>query len=442
MRDALLLGTIAASLLLALRYPYVGVLAWAWFSIMNPHQMAYGVYGLPLNAVIAAVTITSFVINGEAMKFRPGRITILFALFSAWLWISQLFSLDPQTSAPYFSRFIKVLLFAVLCDLATTDKLRFHALVWMLVIAVGFFAAKGALFTIATLGHYRVQGVENTIMEDNNQLGVIIASGLPLILYLQAQARLNYVRWALLALFGASVLAIIGTHSRGAFVALIVFASFYWLRARRKLTLLVAFLALMIPAVAFMPQTWTERMETIADATDDASFMGRVDSWIINAELAAKHPITGAGLRNPYQPAIAATVDPARAPRAKAAHSIYFEVLGGAGFVGLGIYLALLGLPFLTAYSMYKRKDDPKVKPWMSRFGYAAQVSLVVFGVGAATVSLEMWDGYLILIGLVGALARLAENAAPAAPAVDQSKRFRWRVLARGHAIRRAGAKN
>ena len=92
MRDALLLGTIAASLLLALRYPYVGVLAWAWFSIMNPHQMAYGVYGLPLNAVIAAVTITSFVINGEAMKFRGPHYDLVRPFFGVALDFAALFT--------------------------------------------------------------------------------------------------------------------------------------------------------------------------------------------------------------------------------------------------------------------------------------------------------------------------------------------------------------
>ncbi|MEX0644748.1 MAG: putative O-glycosylation ligase, exosortase A system-associated [Parvularculaceae bacterium] len=432
MRDALLLGIIVVSLLATLRYPFVGILLWAWFVIMNPHQMAYGVYGLQLNVIIAAVTLVSLIVHGEFRRFALDRLTTLLLLFAFWLTVSQAFSLDPASSAVYYDRFIKLLVFVALCAQMTTSKLRFHALLWMLVIGVGFFALKGAAFTIVTLGQFRVQGPVNTIMEDNNHIGIIMATILPLILYLRAQAAARIVKTGLLVLFAATVLAILGTQSRGAFVALLVFASFFWLRSRRKLSILVALAVLLLPAIAFMPAKWKERMETIAEATADASFMGRVDAWIINTEIAVAHPLTGAGLRNPYLPKIAASVDPARAASAKAAHSIYFEVLGGSGFVGLGLYLALLATAFFTALSLHRRAREPSAQPWSSRFGYFAQMALVVFGVGGATVSLEMWDGYLIIVALVAAAARLARAPAPAAAHGEIVAKLRWRVAARG----------
>lgn len=431
MRDALLLASLAVCLLLALRRPYAGVLAWAWFSLMTPHQMAYGTYGLPLNAVIAAVAIASIVVNGEYRRFALDRITLLLLLLAFWLSLSQMFSLDPENSALYFDRFIKLLVFVALCAQATTDKLRFHALVWMLVIAIGFFALKGAAFTIVTLGQYHVQGPPNTVMEDNNHLGVIMATSLPMILYLRAEAARKIVRWGLLGLFAATVLAILGTQSRGAFVALIVFAGFFWLRSKRKISIAAGLFLLLAPAIAFMPEKWAARMETIASATEDASFMGRVDAWVINTKLALKHPVTGAGLRNSYQKEIAATVDRERAERAKAAHSIYFEILGGAGFVGLAIYLSLLATAFFTALSFHRRGAGAGVEPWMSRFGYFAQMALVVFAVGGATVSLEMWDGYLLIVALIAALSRLAAAEAPSL-AIKRPARLRWRVVARG----------
>lgn len=435
MRDALLLGIIALSLLATLRYPFVGILVWAWFVLMNPHQMAYGVYGLQLNVIIAAVTLSSAVIHGEFRRFALDRITAFILLFAFWLSISQGFSLDPASSAVYYDRFIKLLVFAALAAQMTTDRLRFHALVWMLVIGVGFFALKGAAFTIFTLGQFRVQGPMYTIMEDNNHIGIIMATILPLILYLRAQSASKTVKTGLLALFAATIIAILGTQSRGAFVALLAFASFFWLRSSRKLSILVALAVLLVPAIAFMPAKWKERMETITEATADASFMGRVDAWIINTELAVAHPLTGAGLRNPYLPEIAASVDPARAESAKAAHSIYFEVLGGAGFVGLAIYAALLATAFFTALSLHRRARDPASDRWTSSFGYFAQMALVVFAVGGATVSLEMWDGYLIIVALIAAAARLANADAPVRAQKKGVTTFRWRVAARGRSI-------
>ncbi|HNS88300.1 MAG TPA: DUF5935 domain-containing protein, partial [Parvularculaceae bacterium] len=80
MRDALLMAVMAAGLLTALRYPFAGILLWAWFSLMTPHQMAYGAFGVPLNLVIAAVTIAALILRGEAARFRFDAITFWLAM--------------------------------------------------------------------------------------------------------------------------------------------------------------------------------------------------------------------------------------------------------------------------------------------------------------------------------------------------------------------------
>lgn len=428
MRDAILLAFTALCLVAALRHPFAGLLTWAWFTLMTPHQAAFGVYGVPLNVIIAGVTIAAYVVSGEISKFRFDIITCLIMAFAGWLTLSQVFSLDPASSAPYFDRFIKTLLFILLCAQMASGKLRFNALVWTLVASIGFFAAKGALFTIATFGQYRVQGLPNTVLEDNNHIGIAIATILPLILYLRGESANIWVKRGLLALFCLAIIAIVGTHSRGAFIALVAFGGFFWFRAKHKFVILAGLILLMTPTIAFMPGKWTERMMTIGEATQDDSFMGRVDAWVINWKLASEHPVTGAGLRNPYQKEIAQTVDIERAETAKAAHSIYFEVLGGSGFVGLFIYLSLLGASFLAAWRVYLMRRDSKIAPWKWRFGYYAQMSLVVFGIGGASTSMEMWDGYLIVIALIAAVTKMsAPEGKPIGFALAAARARNWR---------------
>lgn len=432
MRDLLLLAFLVPVLAATLRYPFVGVLAWAWFSLMTPHQMAYGVFGLQLNLLIAAVTLAAIALSGAFRHFRLDPLTGLFLAFAACLGVSQIFSLSPDDSLRYFDQFVKTLLFAVVCIQLATDRLKFHALLWMLVIGIGYFAIKGGLFTLVTLGQYRVQGLPNTILEDNNHLGTALATVLPLILYLRTQAQRAIVRHGLLALFVLGIIAVLGTHSRGAFVALVVFAGFFWLRSNRKLVILAGLLVVLVPAVAFMPSKWFERMSSIGEATQDASFMGRVDAWHINAELARAHPLTGAGLRNSYEKEIAATVDPVRAQSAKAAHSIYFEVLGGTGFIGLAVFLSIIATAFVTTLRLQKLKSDPSVDPWIAPFAYHAQISLAVFCVGGAAVSMEMWDGFYVLAALIAASARLAKVPVAAQAAALPGPRRSWRMNARG----------
>ncbi|MFN3960127.1 MAG: putative O-glycosylation ligase, exosortase A system-associated [Parvularculaceae bacterium] len=434
MRDALLLMVIAAGLLAALRYPFTGILVWAWFSLMTPHQMAFGVYGLQLNLIIAAATILALVFNGEAFRFRFDAITGWLIAVMAWLFVSQAASLDPQNSAEYVDRFTKTLLFVILCVQTATSRLRLHALIWVFVLTMGYFAAKGAVFTILTLGEFRVQGVPNTILEDNNHMGIAIATTLPMILYLRSVAAKPWVKTGLGVLFALAIFAVIGTQSRGAFISLVVFGGFFWWKSRSKIAIAAAAMLLALPAIAFMPSKWTERMSTITEAGQDDSFMGRVDAWVINTKFALQRPLTGAGLRNPYQQKLAEKVDPVRAPRAKAAHSIYFEMLGGAGFVGLFLYLMLLATAYFKGNRLYRDGAGVEPRPWKARLGYYAQMSLVVFGVGGASTSLEMWDGYLVIIACIAAAARLPQTAAEASPA-ERTAPQGWRMTARGSAL-------
>ena len=438
MRDALLLLVILAGLLVTLRFPFLGLIMWAWFALMTPHQMAYGVFGLQLNSMIAAVTLISVVINIGKQQFRFDAMTGLLIVLAGWMFVAQYYSLDPANSAVFFDRFIKLILFVLLCVQLASSKLRVHALLWMLVLGVGYFGAKGALFTLTTLGQYRVQGIEHTVLEDNNHLGIALATMLPLILYLRGQAAHKRVRQGMLLLFLMCCFSVLGTQSRGAFISLIAFAGFFWWRSKHKASIFAALCLLAIPAIAFMPSSWTERMSTIGEATQDESFMGRVDAWIINYKTALANPITGAGLRNPYQEEIAFSVDPERAENAKAAHSIYLEMLGGSGFVGLAIYLAILATAFLQARRLAHPRAGADPPQWARRFGYYAQISLVVFGVGGASTSLEMWDGYWIVIALVAAVRALvaASAAAPENLSQARNKVRPWRAKARGRSLK------
>jgi probable O-glycosylation ligase (exosortase A-associated) len=430
MRDVLLLLVMFGGLIATLRYPFVGVILWAWFSIMTPHQMAYGAFGLQLNTIIAVVTIISIIANGEYSRFRFGPIPILLCLFALSLTFSQMFSLLPANSAPYYDRFIKILLFIFIAMQLANTRLRAHALLWTLTLGIGYFAAKGALFTLATLGQFRVQGLQQTVLEDNNHMGIAMATLLPIILYLREQSAAPLVRRGLLALFALTVFAIIGTQSRGAFISLVVFGSFFWWRSKRKLLYVAAALMLAVPAISFMPSNWTDRMSTIKTASEDSSFQGRVDAWIVNTSFALEYPLTGAGLRNPYDKELATKVNPIYGPKTRAAHSIYFEVLGGAGFIALAIFVGMLATAFFTAQWLTSKRAPPNAPDWTRRYGYYAQISLAVFGVGGASTSMEMWDGYLLIIAMTAVAARIAREYAQGEIADDP--RYSWRGAARG----------
>ena len=404
MKDLILLAFISGCLLGTLRYPFVGVLTWAWFTIVAPHQLAYGVFGIPLNMMIAGTTLLSIFIWREFRHFRLDGLTVLLLALLAWQAIAQHLSLWPQNSAEFHDRFAKTLIFAIICIQMVTDRVRFHALLWIIAGGIALFAVKGGLFTFATLGQFRIHGAENTVLEDNNHLGIATAVILPILVYLRGQLANRHARLAMAAIIFLSVFAVLGTHSRGALIALLVYGGYLWWKSRRKVSLAIVSVVMAGPLVMFMPGKWMDRMKTIGDATQDASFMGRVQAWEINFRLALDNPFTGAGLRNSYNPKIASQSAPEIADGARAAHSIYFEILGGLGFVGLTFFVLMLIWAFFLARHIEKRSAH--TPHWQREYARYAKIALLVFCVGGASASLEMWDGYFLLIALVASLGR------------------------------------
>jgi probable O-glycosylation ligase (exosortase A-associated) len=428
MRDLLLLLVIASALLATVRYPFVGILTWAWFTLAAPQQAAYLANQLSLNMLIAAGTIGVLLVRGELWRPRMSVLTWLILAFSFWLCVSQAFSLLPAVSAVPFDRFVKIMVFIFLCALTVTDRLRFHALLWMLVLIMGFYGAKGGVFTVMVVGQTQYYGLDNTILYDNNHMGIALAATLPLLIYLAQRSAHRYVRWGCWGVLALSLVAIVGTHSRGAFVSLLVLAGLIWWRMPHKAITGALGVIIAILGVQLLPEHYTDRMETIGTATEDRSFQQRLEAWEINWLLARENPVTGAGVRVPYTDEAAATVS-SYEPRA--AHSIYFEVLGGTGFVGLALYVAMLGYGVLAAgRAMKVHAGDPK-EEWRAHFARYGRMSLIVFCVGGASVSMEMWEGYLIVLALISSLRMMDPATARADAATHAASDPRARVRSR-----------
>jgi probable O-glycosylation ligase (exosortase A-associated) len=185
-----------------------------------------------------------------------------------------------------------------------------------------------------------------------------------------------------------------------------------WLRARPRHKVLFAVLfAVAVAAVfQFAPPQWMERMATIKTYQNDASAESRLYFWQLSWAMAEHHPIFGAGFRWMYFPTIAnSALADSGLPALKegrAAHSIWFEMLGDHGFIGLFLFVGLIVTGLINAAWIVRRSEGvPKLK-WANDLGRALQASIVGLAAGGSFASLAMWDGcYLVLI--VGAAARI-----------------------------------
>ncbi len=425
MRDLILVGALAVFLGMAVRFPFAGVLTWEWLTIMNPHQMAYGFSRTaPLNLVVAIVALGTWAISREKSGWPKDWVPKLMILLVIWMTINSFFAADPEWSWPLWERTVKIYVFIFLCLATVNSKARIHAVVWILVMSIAFYGARGGVFTILTAGAYRVWGPENTIIRDNNQLALAVVMTLPLIYYLYQHTQKRWIRFCLVVIMPLQVATVLGSYSRGGVLALLAMLGIFWLRSRNKIAYLIVGVVLVVGSLSMMPSQFFDRMNTVSNATSDESFMGRMNAWKVAIDYASDHFPFGAGFAGAERSAIFNQYVPDATPHA--AHSMYFEILGDHGFPALAIY----GLTCLLALANIRRvrrhcRGRPELA-WASDLASMLEVSLVGFYIGGAALSMAYYDGFLLLEALTSVLRAMIERQkaleAPSTDAKDYSR--------------------
>jgi putative inorganic carbon (HCO3(-)) transporter len=410
MRDVLVIGVVFALAFYAIAHPYVGVLAWTWVSVMNPHRLAWGfAVDFPVALTVVIGTMLGMVITRDRRRLPPMTApVVVLCLFMLWMCLTTVMAINPDLVGDMFARVMKILFMVLIAMCVLNTRKHVDQLVWVLVISLGFYGFKGGLFTIATGGSYRVWGPAGSFIEGNNELALALIMAIPLMRYLQLVSTKVWVRRGLGLLMALTALSALGSQSRGALLAIVAMAGLMWLRSEHKIVSGVVIVALAASLVAFMPGSWEQRMQTI-DATNlDSSAEGRINAWWMAWNLAKARPIGGG--YEVITPELFARYAP-NPLDIHAAHSIYFQILGEHGYPGLLLFLLLWWLVWRRAGLMRRQDAQDPDSAWARHLGGMIQVSLVGYLVGGAFLSLAYFDlPYDLLVLVVVARMVLVEK--------------------------------
>ena len=389
-----------ASLPIILFQPHVGVLVWAWLGFMNPHRLAWGfVRTLPLAETVAITTVVGMVLTGRWKRPPLSIETALLALFVFWMQITTLYAFNQEGAWLQLEKVAKIQLMIFVTMMLIRSQQQIRALVWVIVISLGLFGVKGGIFTIVTGGQERVWGPEGTFLDGNNEIGLALIMTIPLMRYLQLTTTRRWVRSGLWVAVSLCVIAVLGTQSRGALLGIAAMLALLVWKSRFRLSLIAVSCVLVPVALALMPQKWFDRMNTMRDYKKDASATARLNSWQFALHLAMDRPVVGGGFETFQQELFAVYApDPTRSADA---HSIYFEVLGEHGFVGLILYLTL-GLCLWRSCSWITRRarDVPEMSE-LEHLARMAQVSIAAFAVSGAFLGLAYFDLYYNILAII-----------------------------------------
>jgi putative inorganic carbon (hco3(-)) transporter len=429
LRDLILLVALLGIMPFMFRAPILGLLAWIWISLMNPQREVYGpLAGASLNIVVAIATILAWAATKERKTIPANPMIILLGLLLVWTGVTTYFALEHDHTLELFDRFAKTCVLVLFVAGMANSKSRIQAIIWAIAVSLAYFGVKGGAFVLVTGGSGRVYGPEASMIADNNHLGLALVTLFALLNYLRVTTQAKVVRLALMAVMAATLLAIIGTYSRGALLALGAMVAISAVRSRAGFLVLVAGVALVFIVPHIMPAAWFERMHTIGSADQDSSFMGRVEAWRTSFNIATQR-VTGGGFASiEHQFVIDAFPTPGGLIHGRAAHSIYFQVLGDHGFIGLALYLGIIGSALLnTLFILQQTRARPDLR-WANQLARMLQVSIVAYVIGGAALSMAYYDAWLVLLALTAALLHVVKQGEVPVPSIA-SDAPKWKVV-------------
>lgn len=399
MRDILVTLIVFGGLLFTFSRPYIGVLIWNWISLMNPHRLGWGfAYSFPFAQIIGIVTLFALLFSRERKSFPVTSATVVLVLFVIWETVTSFFAINQESVWWSWSRSMKIQAMILITLVLVNNREKLIYLVWTIVVSLGFYGIKGGIFS-ATGGSGLVWGPPGSFIGGNNELALALVMTIPLMWYLQGQYHRLWVRMGLWGAMGLTTIAVIGSYSRGALLAIVTMAAFMWLKSSKKMLLGMLIAVTLVASLPFIPEKWYERMSTIETYKEDQSANGRLNAWAFAFNLAKARPFVGGGF-DTFTPELFFEYAPDPLDYHDA-HSIYFQVLGEHGFVGLILFLTLLALSWRDGSYILKHCQRAASLKWARDLAAMIQVSMVGYIVGGAFLGLAYFDLPYLLIAIL-----------------------------------------
>lgn len=434
MRDIIVMIGFLGLMPLCFSRPFIGILVWTWFSVMNPHRETYGfAYGFQFNLVIAAVTFLGlFTASEKIYPIKSFMIYIMFTFFG-WTALTCFSAIDPDISWGFFNQtpskvYIHIFMLVLLVD----REERLLALLWVIVLSLGYYGATigiaGILTGGANLGLAEDFGPVDTMIQDRNHMAVGLLMIFPLMIFFHKYTQNILVKKLIKMVVFLTIITIVVSYSRTGFACLVMIGGYYFMFLRKnKILILFCLIIGLCLSFVFMPPEWQERMSFSKDEIkSEGSFDGRVNAWKLARAIADDRPLTGGGYRIVQNPkAMKMYPGVSQNEGSLAAHSIYFEVLSDHGYVGLVLFvMILLGGLYLNFSTRILTKHHESLQ-WAFDLATSLQLGICVYAVGGALLSLAYFDVYyIIMIATIALNSMVKKKVSSMSKKIGRKSRF------------------
>ncbi|MGB3846950.1 MAG: putative O-glycosylation ligase, exosortase A system-associated [Sphingopyxis sp.] len=424
MRDIAFVAFLFAFIGVGFRKPFLFVLAFCYIDIVAPQRLSYFlINSIPISLIVFALAIVGWLTVDDKKDTRwSGRQFLLIALL-LYCWMTTINADFPVEAQEKWTWVWKALVWAIFLPLTLRTKLRIEALLLIMLLSAASIAIAGGIKTAAGGGGYGSLQLllnENFGLYEGSIMSTVGISIVPLILWYRRHGTIFPPDWRVstfcFALVFACMLLPVGTQARTGLICIGVLAVLSLRAVKHRVLYIAGASALALAAVPFLPQSFTQRMETIQGYKSDQSASTRVAVWAWTWDYAKDNPFGGgfqAYLQNSLRVETtgSSTYDPDQPQqsestihdeKARAYHSSYFEMLGEQGYPGLALWL-ILHLSGLVQMERLRRrylKTRRAEEQWIAPLATALQHGHIVYMAGSLFVGIAFQPFIYMMLAL------------------------------------------
>lgn len=426
MLDLVFLAFLGYVLVLGLRRPFLWVLLYVYIDILAPQRIGYSlIASLPVSLIAFAAAFGGWIAldrkSGARFTVRQGLMLALL-LYCGWTTGNADFPLDAATKWDWVW---KALLFAIFLPLTLTTRARIEGLALVLLLSIATIVIGTGMKTVLGGGGYENLKFfvnDNSGIYESSTLATVAIGLIPMLWWFVRHGTIFRPHWMVtafaVALTFACLLVPIGTEARTGLLCIVALGVLTLRYTKRRFLFIAGAGLLGLAALPFLPQSYYERMATIAAPGGDESASTRVAVWKWTLDYVAQKPF-GGGF-DAYRGNRFAYVMPVKevngnttsveyrevVDEGRAFHSSFFEMLGEQGWPGLILWLSLhlLGLWQMERVQRRWRGAEDEATRWIAPLAGALQMGAVIYLVGATFQGIAYQPVMLMLVGLQIAL--------------------------------------
>jgi probable O-glycosylation ligase (exosortase A-associated) len=402
LRDVIFTLMMFMVLPVSFRRPLIGLLTFTWLAYMRTQDLTWGFARYARwSLLIAAVTIAGYLFSSRKQHIMRNWRTYALIGLIVQVGISMALSY-PVPGQPMLGRyieFVKIIGVALFTTAVVRKVEHLRLLVWVIALSFAFYGVKIGLAGVLTGGGLFVKQGPGGMLEDNNDFALALCMGLPLLIQVGASERKQVLRRGVYFMVPFTMLTILMTHSRGGFLSLSAMMMMLVWRSRNRVAAFIAMGAGALISLPMLPQTFWDRISTIASFQSDGSAMGRIAAWKTAFRMAMDNPLFGVGIykfQANYRPYAASEFETARAT-----HNAYFQIWAECGTPALLMYLLLIVGSFWALWRVRRRAQELYATSWILNYATMLEASMLAFMVGSTFLSRAHFDLFYHFVAII-----------------------------------------